>query len=180
MYVVKGGFWVKTSFSEMDAIFNRTKDALDEFMGIITPIIESAADDHERLYWHHIYEEEEHRSDRLEILMPKIQSILMNGGDVSDNQLEFLHLLQDISIEKFGLHNFLEHLDLSLFRFNGTELEARIQEMRDFTYSDYQEMKIILETLNGAFNGVAPLQTAIPTDEKDGHGSVKVDLYTGQ
>ena len=65
--------------------------------------------------------------------MPKIQTILMNSGDVSDNQLEFLHLLQDISIEKFGLHNFLEHLDLSLFHFNGTELEARIEEMRNFT-----------------------------------------------
>lgn len=165
------------AFSEMDAIFNRTKGALDEFMGIITPVIESAADDHERLYWHHIYEEEEHRSDRLEILTPRIQAFLKNGGDVSDHQHEFLHLLQDISIEKFGLHNFLEHLDLSLFRFNGTELEAKIQELRDFTYSDYQEMKKILETLNEEFNGAAPLQTAIPTDEKDGHGSVKIDGY---
>ena len=41
-------------------------------MGIITPIIENAKDDHERLYWHHIYEEEEHRSYRLDILLPKI------------------------------------------------------------------------------------------------------------
>ena len=63
---------------EMDSIFNRTKNALMEFMEILTPIIENAQDDHERLFWHHIYEEEEHRSDRLDILMPKIQSVLKN------------------------------------------------------------------------------------------------------
>ena len=67
---------METTFTEMDSIFNRTKSALMEFMGIITPIIENAKDDHERLYWHHIYEEEEHRSDRLDILLPKIQARL--------------------------------------------------------------------------------------------------------
>lgn len=170
---------MKTSFSEMDAIFTRTKAALGEFMGMITPIIEASTDDHERLYWHHIYEEEEHRSDRLGILMPKIQLIVKNGGDIPDNQHDFVHLLQDISIEKFGLHNFLEHLDLSLFNFKGTEFEAKVQELRDFTFADYQTMKEILNTLNGAFNGAAPLQTAIPTDEKDGHHAVKMDAYAG-
>ena len=96
-------------------------------MGIITPIIETATDDHERLYWHHIYEEEEHRSDRLDILMPKIQAVAKKWSGFLDNQLEFVHLLQDISLEKFGLHNFLEHLDLSLFQFKGTEFEGKIQ-----------------------------------------------------
>nr|WP_221452332.1 IMEF encapsulin system ferritin-like cargo protein [Bacillus benzoevorans] len=163
----------------MDEIFKRTKDALGEFMGMITPIMETSTDDHERLYWHHIYEEEEHRSDRLAILMPKIQSILNTGGEVPDNQLEFVHLLQDISLEKFGLHNFLEHLDLSLFQFKGTEFEAKVQELRDFTFTDYQMMKEILNALNGSFHGAAPLQTAIPTDEKDGHGAVKIDAYSG-
>ena len=112
-------------FKEMASIFNRTKNALTEFMGIITPIIENAKDDHERLYWHHIYEEEEHRSDRLDILLPKIQEQLKNGADISSNQPGFVHLLQDISLEKFGLHNFLEHLDLSLFQFKGTELKGK-------------------------------------------------------
>lgn len=169
---------MKTSFSEMDAIFKRTKNASDEFMGLIMPIVEASADDHERLYWHHIYEEEEHRSDRLDILMPKIESILNNGGEVPYSQHEFVHLLQDISIEKFGLHNFLEHLDLSLFHFKGTEFEARVTEMREFTYADYQAMKEIINTLNGAFRVAAPLQTSIPTDEKDGHDAVKVDAYS--
>ena len=78
-----GGIFLETTFTEMDSIFNRTKSALVEFMGILTPIIENAKDDHERLFWHHIYEEEEHRSDRLDILMPKIQSVLKNGADIS-------------------------------------------------------------------------------------------------
>ena len=98
------GIFLETIFMEMDSMFNRTKSALGEFMGILTPIIEKAKDDHERLFWHHIYEEEEHRSDRLDILMPKIQSVLKNG--LSINQLELVHLLQDISLEKFGLHIF--------------------------------------------------------------------------
>ena len=74
-------------------MFNRTKSALGEFMGILThQLYEKAKDDHERLFWHHIYEEEEHRSDRLDILMPKIQSVLKNG--LSINQLELLHVLK--------------------------------------------------------------------------------------
>jgi hypothetical protein len=170
---------METTFTEMDSIFNRTKDALGEFMGIITPIIENAKDDHERLYWHHIFEEEEHRSDRLDILLPKIQVTLKNGADISTNQLEFVHLLQDISLEKFGLHNFLEHLDLSLFQFKGTEFESKIQSLRDLTYEDYQQMKGILEKLNQQFQGEFEFNTSIPTDEKDGHGSnVKIDAYT--
>ena len=170
---------METIFIEMDSIFNRTKRALGEFMGIITPIIENAKDDHERLYWHHIFEEEEHRSDRLDILLPKIQGIVKNGLKISNNQLEFVHLLQDISLEKFGLHNFLEHLDLSLFQFKGTEFENTIQSLRDLTYEDYQQMKIILEKLNQEFQVGIEFNTSIPTDEKEGHGSnVKIDAYT--
>ncbi|MEW5553339.1 IMEF encapsulin system ferritin-like cargo protein [Peribacillus frigoritolerans] len=167
------------TFAAMDSIFNRTKEALMEFMGIITPIIENAKDDHERLYWHHIYEEEEHRSDRLDILLPKISVLLKNEVDISSNQLEFVHLLQDISLEKFGLHNFLEHLDLSLFQFKGTEFEGKIQTLRDFTYEDYQQMKVILEKLNQEFKGGIQFKTSIPTDEKEGISSnLKIETYS--
>ena len=170
---------METTFTKMNEIFNRTKEALLEFMGIITPIIEHAKDDHERLYWHHIYEEEEHRSDRLDLLLPKISAILQNEGDFSGNQLELVHLLQDISLEKFGLHNFLEHLDLSLFQFKDTEFEERIQALRDFTYEDYQEMKVILEELNQQFKGGIAFHTSTPTDEKEGIDSkLKIDAYT--
>lgn len=168
---------MQTAFSEMDSIFNRTKSALEEFMGILTPIVENAKDDHERLFWHHIYEEEEHRSDRLDILMPKIQDDVALSG----NQFELVHLLQDISLEKFGLHNFLEHLDLFLFQFKGTEYEEKIQALRDFTYEDYQQMKVIMDQLNQEFQVGAEFKTSIPTDEKKENGSnVKVDLYSNE
>lgn len=170
---------MKTTFSEMDEIFTRTKQALTEFMGIITPIIDNAKDDHERLYWHHIYEEEDHRSDRLNILLPKIESVLKEGVEVTSNHPEFVHLLQDISLEKFGLHNFLEHLDLSLFQFKGTEYEGKIQNLRDFTYEDYQHMKVILEKLNEEFKGGIQFTTSIPTDEKEGISSnLKIEAYS--
>lgn len=166
---------METTFTEMDSIFNRTKNALVEFMGILTPIVENAKDDHERLFWHHIFEEEEHRSDRLEILMPKIHA----GAPLTDNQLELVHLLQDISIEKFGLHNFLEHLDLFLFQFKGTEYEERVQALRDFTYEDYQQMKIIMDQLNQEFQAGVEFKTSIPTDEKKENGSnVKIAAYS--
>ncbi|KAA9017111.1 hypothetical protein F4V44_21520 [Niallia endozanthoxylica] len=161
----------------MDSIFNRTKNALVDFMEILTPIIENAKDDHERLFWHHIYEEEEHRSDRLDILMPKVQ----DGTALSGNQLELVHLLQDISIEKFGLHNFLEHLDLFLFQFKGTEYEEKIQALRDFTYEDYQQMKVIMDKLNQEFQVSAEFKTSIPTDEKKENGSnVKIEAYSNE
>ncbi|MBB6446162.1 IMEF encapsulin system ferritin-like cargo protein [Bacillus benzoevorans] len=169
---------MESTFTEMDSIFNRTKSALVEFMAILTPIIENAKDDHERLFWHHIYEEEEHRSDRLSILMPKIQAMLKNGLNLSGNQPELVHLLQDISLEKFGLHNFLEHLDLFLFQFKETELEGKIHPLRQFTYNDYQQMKVILEKLNLEFQGGSQFNTSIPTDEKEGNDSdVKIEAY---
>ena len=94
--------------------------------------------------------------------MPKIQSVLKNGH-ISINQLELVHLLQDISLEKFGLHNFLEHLDLFLFQFKEPELVGKIQPLRDFTYEDYQQMKVIMEKLNGEFQ--------VGTELKTGHSN---------
>ncbi len=170
---------MEAEFKEMNSIFLRTKNALSEFMEIITPIINNAKDDHERLYWHHIYEEEDHRSDRLAILLPKLEQIIDQEIKISEQQGEFVHLLQDISLEKFGLHNFLEHLDLSLFQFNGTEFEPRIQGLRDFTYDDYQRMKVLLEALNQEFKGGIQFNTSIPTDEKEGIGAnLKIDAYS--
>ena len=98
--------------------------------------------------------------------------------NISEHQADFIHLLQDISLEKFGLHNFLEHLDLSLFQFKGTEFEPKIQALRNFTYDDYQQMKVILERLNQEFKGGIQLNTSIPTDEKEGTGSnLKIEAY---
>lgn len=42
-------------------IFDRTQHNIQAFMDILSPVIAEAQDDHQRLYFHHIYEEEEQR-----------------------------------------------------------------------------------------------------------------------
>ncbi|WP_235434212.1 MULTISPECIES: IMEF encapsulin system ferritin-like cargo protein [Geobacillus] len=155
------------ALAEVSAILGRSKEALGQFQAILEPTIEQAADDHERLYWHHIYEEEEHRFDRLAALLPKLEEALADEAFLSRENGDFLRLLQDISLEKFGLHNFLEHLDLSLFHYKGTEHEPAIAAMRDMTAADYQQMKAALETLNRALDAPLSFDASVPTDEKE-------------
>lgn len=166
---------VSQLFPHLENMMVRTKEAIHEFMQIITPEIEEAKDEHQRLYWHHIYEEEEHRLDRIHALLPKLSEA---SSSASFSEGEFIRLLQDISLEKFGLHNFLEHLDLSLFQFKDTQHEEKIQSMRDMTAEDYQQIKQIVETLNEKYDG-ADLSAGTPTDEKEGvPEGLKVELYT--
>ncbi|MCF6408367.1 IMEF encapsulin system ferritin-like cargo protein [Pseudalkalibacillus salsuginis] len=169
------------NFQELKNIFSRTEDALKVFMGILEPTIENAKDEHERLYFHHIYEEEEHRQDRLAMVNPKLDYFISNPEASHSSNHEFIRLLQDISLEKFGLHNFLEHLDLALFQFKDTEHETSLKSLRDMTYEDYQMIKAMLNDLNEQFEGVVSTQASIPTDEKeDKAGHLKVDMYTDQ
>lgn len=153
--------------TEIQDILTRSKGALNQFKDILTPAIEQAKDDHERLYWHHIYEEEEHRFDRLEALLPKLQSYVHDGASLSRDNGEFLRLLQDISLEKFGLHNFLEHLDLSLFHYKDTDQQEIIEPLRAMTAEDYQKIKQTFEALNQQLDSPVHLEASIPTDEKE-------------
>jgi hypothetical protein len=167
------------SFQELEGIFLRTKDALGIFMGILEPTIENAKDEHERLYFHHIYEEEEHRLDRLNVLLPKLNYFIENVEEASTNNYKFIQLLQDISLEKFGLHNFLEHLDLALFQFKGSAHEENLQNSRNITHEDYQSIKSILGKLNEAFDGAADSTASTPTDEKEGVSEhLKIEGYS--
>jgi hypothetical protein len=155
------------TFLNLKDIFNRANQALSDFMGILEPAIENAKDEHEKLYFHHIYEEEEHRSDRLQELLPKLDSFIENPAAQNTGNPEFIHVLQDISLERFGLHNFLEHLDLALYQFKDTEHANRLQEMREMTFEDYQETKKIMQVLNEQFDGAASRGGSVPTDEKE-------------
>ncbi|SFJ53695.1 IMEF encapsulin system ferritin-like cargo protein [Thermoflavimicrobium dichotomicum] len=167
------------SFLHLKDIFNRTKEAIVDFMGILEPAIKNAKDEHERLYFHHIYEEEEHRSDRLQELLPKLDTFIEYPTNQHMGNPEFIHVLQDISLEKFGLHNFLEHLDLALFQFKDTEHINRLQQLRDMTFEDYQETKRILQELNEQFDGAASKGGSVPMDEKeDVKEALKIEMYT--
>ncbi|WP_243290900.1 IMEF encapsulin system ferritin-like cargo protein [Bacillus sp. FJAT-47783] len=165
--------------NHVQEILDRSKDALNQFMEILIPAIEEAKDEHERLYWHHIYEEEEHRLDRLDALLPKIHTQIENSSSLSKENGDFLRLLQDISLEKFGLHNFLEHLDLSLFHYKDTDYQETIEQLRNMTASDYQTFKHTFDELNNELDAPVHLAASIPTDEKENKSSnLKIDTYT--
>jgi hypothetical protein len=167
------------NLKEIQDILLRSKDALIKFKDILEPTIEQAKDDHERLYWHHIYEEEEHRFDRLEVLLPKLQSQVQNKSALSKENGDFLRLLQDISLEKFGLHNFLEHLDLSLFHYKDTDYQGIIEQLRNMTAEDYQKIKFTFEALNEELDAPIHLEASVPTDEKEQQSEhLKIQAYT--
>lgn len=164
------------NFQAIYELLDRTYHSAQQFMDMLVPKIENATDEHERLYWHHIYEEEEQRIDRLQELLPKIQHYAANDDNQTLQNMEFIYLLQDISLEKFGLHNFEEHLDLALYWFKDSDIAATLQRLRDETSADYKSIKELLQTLNERFNGAAAKAGSTPTDEK-GDNAVKALKY---
>jgi hypothetical protein len=135
-------------------IFTTTKDAIEKFMNMLDPVIQNAADEHERLYYHHIYEEEEQRLSRLVVLIPLIQKFQQakDQKEFSPANNEFNRLLQELNLEKFGLHNFVEHLDLALFRFTDQERSSLLNGLREVSYKDYQQVKQMLIDINSRFD----------------------------
>lgn len=134
--------------------FTTTKDAIEKFMNMLDPVIRNAKDDHERLYYHHIYEEEEQRLSRLAELIPLISKFEneKEEKDFSPTNNEFNRLLQELNLEKFGLHNFVEHLDLALFKFTDEARSTLLKQMRDISYQDYQQVKEMLKKINEQFD----------------------------
>jgi hypothetical protein len=135
-------------------IFTTTKDAIEKFMNMLDPVIQNATDEHERLYYHHIYEEEEQRLSRLVVLIPLISKFqqVKDDKEFSPANNEFNRLLQELNLEKFGLHNFVEHLDLALFRFTDEERSTLLNSLREVSYKDYQQVKQMLIEINGRFD----------------------------
>ncbi|MDR6998937.1 IMEF encapsulin system ferritin-like cargo protein [Neobacillus niacini] len=135
-------------------LFTTTREAIEKFMNMLDPVIQNASDDHERLYYHHIYEEEEQRLSRLEVLIPLISKFEAekDDKDFTPTNNEFNRLLQELNLEKFGLHNFVEHLDLALFRFTDEERSTMLNQLREVTYQDYQQVKEMLNEINRRFD----------------------------
>lgn len=135
-------------------IFTTTKDAIEKFMNMLDPVIQNATDDHERLYYHHIFEEEEQRLSRLVVLIPLIEKFQQEKDEnkFTPSNNEFNRLLQELNLEKFGLHNFVEHLDLALFRFTDAERSTLLNQLREVSYKDYQQVKGMLNDINSRFD----------------------------
>jgi hypothetical protein len=143
---------LQEELSVLYRIFTTTKTAIEDFMKVLEPAIANAKDDHERLYHHHIYEEEEHRLGRLAELLPLIQKFQNEDIVFSPANRDSNRLLQELNLEKFGLHNFVEHLDLALFQFTDDERQATLKEMREVSYNDYNKVKELLGVLNNRFD----------------------------
>lgn len=165
--------------SVLHSIFTRTRDGIKIFMDMLAPKFQNAEDEHERLYFHHIYEEEEHRLERLNELIPKFSRFLESGQVIGSANRDFIGLLQDINLEKFGLHNFLEHLDLALFEFRDGPEHEKIMVLRDETRSDYLQVKEMLNLLNeriGTTNSVVEKESDKHRVATAAHGDGHEDI----
>lgn len=158
--------------SQLHTIFDRTKGYINRFTGIIQPIIDAAQDEHTRLYYHHILEEEEQRMGRLQELIPYLESL---SGEKKTDQLsdrDLSRLLSDINLERFGLHNFREHLELSLYEFQDDETRSSLNGMRETTQDDYLHVKEIMASVSERFSDVYHTEL---TDHDEGHDIHQVD-----
>jgi hypothetical protein len=134
--------------SQLHPVFERTGNSITAFMNILSPTIAQAEDGYERLYFHHIYEEEEQHLERITQLIPKLSKFLDNGQSIDTANQELVSLLQDINLEKFGLHNFLEHLDLAMYHFKDEERNQMLTSMSEQTKADYLLAKDVLSRMN--------------------------------
>ncbi|UFJ39335.1 hypothetical protein LOK74_14795 [Brevibacillus humidisoli] len=159
-------------FPQLRSIFERTKDGIGKFMSMLQPIIDNAQDEHTRLYYHHIYEEEEQRLDRLNELIPHLNSIISEGKAAQLSNRELSRLLSDINLERFGLHNFREHLELAMYEFTGEEDREWLSQMRDNTQADYLTVK---EVMAGLTERVADVKVGNLVDHDEGHSIHQVD-----
>jgi hypothetical protein len=152
MLFKEGGYFLKEDIQDFLSIFTAARTNIEEFMNMLEPIFKNTQDDHERLYYHHIYEEEEQRLSRLALLVPLLQSFEKGEETVSTSNSDFNRLLQELNLEKFGLHNFVEHLDLALYHFKDEERSTSLTRMRELTYKDYQRVKVMLQEINDRFD----------------------------
>ncbi|MDR7314278.1 IMEF encapsulin system ferritin-like cargo protein [Brevibacillus nitrificans] len=159
-------------FTQLHTIFDRTRGYINRFMGIIQPIIDAAQDEHTRLYYHHILEEEEQRMGRLQQLVPHLESLSAEKKSDQLSDRELSQLLSDINLERFGLHNFREHLELSLYEFRDDETRMELDGMREKTHADYLQVKDIMSKLSERFSDV---YTTDLTDHDEGHDVHQVD-----
>ncbi|MGG1663475.1 IMEF encapsulin system ferritin-like cargo protein [Brevibacillus sp. NRS-1366] len=158
--------------TQLHAIFDRTRGYINRFMGIIQPIIDAAQDEHTRLYYHHILEEEEQRMGRLQELIPYLESLSTENKTDKLSDRELSQMLSDINLERFGLHNFREHLELSLYEFQDEATRQILDGMREKTHEDYLQVKDMMATLSGRFSDV---YHADLTDHDEGHDIHQVD-----
>lgn len=61
---------MKHAFIDFKLIFSRTKEDIETFNSMLQPVVDQAQDEHDRLYFHHILEEEEQRLLSNQVIQP--------------------------------------------------------------------------------------------------------------
>ncbi|WP_139491388.1 IMEF encapsulin system ferritin-like cargo protein [Brevibacillus dissolubilis] len=165
--------------SLLHTIFTRTKDGIGTFRNMIQPLIDHATDEHTKLYYHHISEEEEQRLERLDELIPYLEKLIKEGklDQLSDRDLS--RLLSDLHLERFGLHNFREHLELALYEFKEGDVREQLNTMREATQQDYLKIKDIMAEMAERFSDAVPNRIAqsYTQDHDHGHDVHQVDHF---
>lgn len=162
------------NLGELQQIFERTRDAAGQFMGLLEPIITTAEDEHNRLYYHHIFEEEEQRVGRLNQLIPDLQAFQQDSAldGLSDRELSYL--LSDLNLERFGLHNFREHLELALYHFQDESTRSLLEQIHGMTQNDYLTVK---EYMTQISNQLSDEKSISIDDHDEGHAIHEVDHF---
>ncbi|QOS99092.1 hypothetical protein JNUCC42_22370 [Brevibacterium sp. JNUCC-42] len=161
---------------QLHTIFTRTLEGINVFRSMVQPLIDHARDEHMKLYYHHISEEEEQREERLNDLVPRLSLLIRknNLDQLSDRELS--HLLSDLHLERFGLHNFREHLELALYEFTDEPSRIKLDNMRENTHQDYLATKEIMGKLSEKFSDVVPAK--VDTHDHDhGHDVHQVNHF---
>lgn len=157
---------------QLHTIFDRTRGYIDQFTAIIQPIVDAATDEHTRLYYHHILEEEEQRMGRLQELIPYLEKVSAGKSTDQLSDRELSQMLSDVNLERFGLHNFREHLELSLYEFQDDETRQLLDGMREQTQTDYLKVKEFIASMSQRFSDAAHPDL---TDHDEGHDIHQVD-----
>jgi len=131
------------------SILWRTREAVQEYAQLLRPVVEQAQTDHDRLYYHHFLEEEEQHLARLNRFLPRLEKGLREADGNAHNLQNDAVLIQYLALEVFGLHNFVEHLDLALYEFQHLPVSERLRQLRQRTYEDYLQLKEIARVLAG-------------------------------
>jgi hypothetical protein len=160
-------------FSKLHGILNRTREAIGQFVDMVQPFVDQAEDQHSRLYYHHILEEEEQRLGRLNELIPRLESMMSEINEESLSNRELTRFLSDINLERFGLHNFREHLELAMYEFQDEQHRNTLQSLREMTQNDYLAMKDVMSSLTNRISEADVTRFVIDHDE--GHAVHEVD-----
>ncbi|MCS1350087.1 hypothetical protein [Mechercharimyces sp. CAU 1602] len=89
-------------FHELHTLFKRTKSSIETFVHMLEPAVDNATTEKERLYFHHIIEEEEERLKRLEELIPQLEELTEQPSRVEGSSSKWT--VGDLRSNKGGSH----------------------------------------------------------------------------